>query len=436
MALYMLRWTAGILSTVTLFLMICLAFDIFHLRSLLYQNEQTYGPAYTKEDFQTIRTNHTRTTKESVDEQGFVLAFAFFEQFSNALKNLLSLAAFAKTVNRKVVVPYVMESKFVGVKQGVHTKPLSQYLDVNEFNKKLFEVNYSTLVKWETFHRRCNGKLQLLVKVLYDIDDSEEVINYEFNRSGVVTVKCPFSELQTNLRGMQVEKRACIHPKALEFPEVLEKQLFKGCTCLGFTRWRASLPPGKRKKLSKTDVDFFNETLKQIAQDFVAKKLGDNFISVHIRSESVMKSSEGNLTVLKSCFDMLGWQVKTAKNQSQMKVFLATDFSEFGSDSPAGLPARKRAKSLYGYLNKTLVQPIAFDPSRYNLSDRASIAIIEANILASGQQVFFLGGRGFQMWVESLFLKQNNNATDQVFYICIYRNGNLIKVPGHKNKGD
>ena len=127
---------------------------------------------------------------------------------------------------------------------------------------------------------------------------------------------------------------------------------------------------------------------------------------------------------------MLGRQVSTAKKQSQMKkVFLATDFSEFGSDSPAGLPARKNAKSLYGYLNKTLVQPIVFDPSRYSLSDRSSIAIIETNILASAQKLFFVGGGGFQSWVKSVFQKQNNNATDRVFYICIHHDGNLIKVP-------
>ena len=247
MALYVLRWTAAILSSVTLFLIICLVFDeVFHLRGFLYQKAQIYDPANTNLGFLKRRTKLTRnnqitplkTSEANGNKFGLLMAFAFSEQFSSALENLMSLAAFAKTVNRKAVVPYVMESKFVGVKQSVNTKPLSQYIDVNEFNKKLFEANYSTLVKWETFQRRCNGKLQLLVKVLYDIDDSETLFNDEFNRSGVVTVKCPFSALQTNFRGIQVEKRACIYPKALEFPGEIEKHLFKGCSCLGFTDWK------------------------------------------------------------------------------------------------------------------------------------------------------------------------------------------------------
>ena len=165
-----------------------------------------------------------------------------------------------------------------------------------------------------------------------------------------------------------------------------------------------------KRPLSFGNVDaFFNVKLKHIAQDFIARNLRPDFVSVHIRAESILFHG-GNIDLVVKCMLKLSAAVKMMTNSmaSELKVFLATDFSEFGSSSRSA-SLRKNAKSLMELLKKNLNPITQFQPNYYSLSDYGAVAIVEMDILASGRRLFVLGGGSFQDWIRQQFLKRNNN---------------------------
>ena len=65
-----------------------------------------------------------------------------------------------------------------------------------------------------------------------------------------------------------------------------------------------------------------------------------------------------------------------------------------------------------------LENPTFFDPKVYHLVDRGSVAIVEMNILASGSQIFSVGGGSFQHWIRNFFAQKHNNSFSNVPCQC------------------
>ena len=158
---------------------------------------------------------------------------------------------------------------------------------------------------------------------------------------------------------------------------------------------------------------FFTAKRLRLARDFIAQKLTSNFISVHIRTEKIL-SAGGNIPAVKRCLFNLR---KRLQNTIQVAIvpspiFLATDFTAFGSSSKKAIRARKYAKSFIEILLP--LRPIVFRPSEYKIVDRGAVAIVEMNILASGRRLFVLGGESFQLWMTNQFLTKNKNDQSKV----------------------
>lgn len=155
----------------------------------------------------------------------------------------------------------------------------------------------------------------------------------------------------------------------------------------------------------------------QIAREFVSNHLGNNFISVHIRSEWILRDNNANSSCLIECAQQLKAKFQVAKSETGAnKVFLATDFTKFGSSSYGVKPAQERSKELQEVLYKILENPKTFDPEATGLSDRGSIAIVEMRILTFGKTLFLLGGGKFEKWMESMFQHRNNNTAVEICY--------------------
>ena len=84
--------------------------------------------------------------------------------------------------------------------------------------------------------------------------------------------------------------------------ETFRKNVVKDSPCVGIVEWRGngtltkfralfSLPKNIHRPLSRNDVSFFSEKLLEIANDFISNNLGSDYISVHIRSEWILKPS-------------------------------------------------------------------------------------------------------------------------------------------------
>ena len=98
------------------------------------------------------------------------------------------------------------------------------------------------------------------------------------------------------------------------------------------------------------------------------------------------------------------------------KIFLATDFSKFGSKSNTIRPAQNNSEMLLKYLHKLLKNPRVFDLRTVNLSDRGSIAIVGMKILSAGKKLFLVGGGNFEDWIKYKFEKVGDNVAEKICY--------------------
>ena len=366
----------------------------------------------------------------------FYMAFSYSEQLSKATENLIALTALAVYSGRNVVVPFVNNSMFMAKSclKG-ETQTLALYYNLSAFNSKLRSRGYSTLVSWESFQDVCQGKLDLLLHFFYG-----ETASLRQKRKGMQSLFFPCSgrrQHQGFFGGFKITRTVCVDVAILRSLEKFHSKVINDSPCVGIVEWRGNgtltsfrakfpLPLRIHRPLTRNDCSsFFNETLLKIARDFKSNSLASNYISVHIRSEMILKRSKGSILALLQCFkeiqahiqNFLGPNQKHREGKNE-KTFVAVDFSASGSKSFGVLPARNAASSLAMLLNELLDNPVFFQPHVYNLFDGGSVAIVEMSILASGRQVFLAGGGSFQGWIKKQFAKQNKKGYAKVHSLC------------------
>ena len=369
---------------------------------------------------------------ESVREK-FFIAFSFGDQLSRATESLLALAALARYGNRSVAVPFVKDSMFSGTKlekNGRNAGTLSQYFDLKALNIKLNSYGYGLLKEWKHFQKNCNQSLDVLLDV-FTLDYRPRVLlsntqRQLLNKTGWTPCRSNLQQTGDNFRGFNIKQKICIDPEILTSVQQLESDVLRGSSCVGFVKWRGvgsgrcHFPLSSDKIPSPFSVRHevpFSRELVQVAQEFAVKHLGNNYISVHIRSEWVLREHESKITYLLECFRQLGSRIQNTKQKSGLeKIFLATDFSRFGSKSYTIRPAQNNSEMLLKYLHKLLKNPHVFDPRTVDLSDRGSIAIVEMKILSAGKKLFLVGGGNFEDWIKYQFEKVGDNVAEKICY--------------------
>ena len=340
------------------------------------------------------------------------LAFFYWEQLTMATNNLLHLTALAVQGGRQVVVPFVKNSQFIGVPTWQRHQlynTLGLYYNVTALNESLRSHGYGTLINWEGFQDVCKGKLDVLIYFYYPKRTS----------SGSTYAPCKLNH-ENVLFGIKIGRRICVNAHAFHSVQRFEDEVLKRLPCVGFREWRGTSKTKSfrthlyieslvDKVLSYPDMtSFLNAKLLRVAQDFLVEKLTSNFISVHIRTEHMLTDGK-NISAVESCLVKVRNRVQSTISAGVTvplpSIFLATDFTSFGSSTSTVIPARKHAESFIKILLP--LRPIVFQPSEYNV-DRGTVAIVEMNILASGRRLFLLGGGSFQ------FLTKNNNDRRKV----------------------
>ena len=387
------------------------------------------------------RTRETRSitrlkkhlATESVREK-FFIAFSFGDQLTRATENLLALAALARYGNRSVALPFVKDSMFYGTKldqNASNAGTLSRYFDLKALNQKLDSYGYGLLQGWRRFQQSCNQKLDVLLNVLTLEGRSHRPILSNTQRqllkkTGWTPCTSNLQQTGDRFKGFNIDQTICVDPEILTSVQQLESHVLRGSSCVGFVEWRGVGNGRCHFLLSSDKVPSpfsvrhevpFSRKLVQVAQEFAAKQLGNNYISVHIRSEWVLRRHESNITYLFECFRQLSSRIQNIKQNTGLeKIFLATDFSRFGSKSQTIRPAQEKSEILLKYLDKLLENLYAFDPRTVKLSDRGSIAIVEMNILSAGKKLFLVGGGNFEDWIKDQFEKVNDNVAEKICY--------------------
>ena len=83
----------------------------------------------------------------------------------------------------------------------------------------------------------------------------------------------------------------------------------------------------------------------EIVDDFINKTLGSNYISLHIRTERILKRSNGNFTTLVNCIKKQASLIKNirARHPNYNKLFVAVDFTALGLQSTDVSEASRKA---------------------------------------------------------------------------------------------
>lgn len=344
------------------------------------------------------------------------IAFSYYEQLTMATSNFLELTALAAYGGRQVVLPFVKDSFYHGVPTEEVFETLSLYYNVSALNRTLRSRGHGTLISWKEFEGICQGKLDVLVHF-----NVTKVPKYKTYNGTATVFSCNAPHRNTS-RGFKVERTICMNVFAVDSVAKFENDVIESLPCVGFAIWKGSRREFQNR--ARFDVreavqdpmhvfdaaNFFSSRLLHIARDFIEKRLGSFFVSVHIRAEKIatFKKNINGSAAVKKCISELATLVQGYKNASRVPIplFLATDFADMGSSSGGVKDVRKNAKSLMKILAP--LKPIIFQPSTYNLTDRGAVAIVEMNIIVSGKRLFVAGGGSFQEWQVDAFLNKTN----------------------------
>ncbi|KAJ7390446.1 hypothetical protein OS493_025146 [Desmophyllum pertusum] len=373
--------------------------------------------------------NHTTVNMhQTTKATKFFIAFSFGDQLTRATESLLTLAAVAKYADRHVVVPFVKNSSFYGTKLDQNTGTLSRYFDLKELNRKLDSYEYGLLTDWEHFQKHCNQRLDVLLVMLYVDKTTNHSIRLSNSQRQLLEETGWTAGLHTlnRFKGFYINQTIYINPEILTSLQQLEDDVLRGSSCVGFRVWRGignnrshfPIPSNKaRSPFSIRHEVPFNRDLLRFAHEFATKRLGQNYISVHIRTEWVLHEHGSSMTYLYECLQQLGSRVQVTKEKTGLKkIFLATDFSRFGSKSFTVREAQEKSEILVEYLGRMLGNHETFNPDTVELSDRGSIAIVELSILSAGKKLFLVGGGNFEDWMKNKFEKGGNNIAEKICY--------------------
>ena len=368
----------------------------------------------------------------------FVFVFRYYEQLGMTTNNLLALASFGKFERREVVAPFVNNSRMSGLSGGVshHQRkqsvinfaPLNFYYDMDHFNTQLRTRGYSTFTNLQDFATSCNKRINVLVHFLYrdstsmqqmtswyGLQEREARFVYRQARANSGWIQCPFikkSKLARQL-GFKISSYICVDPEIIKAMDELEKKVLRQCACLGIVLWKGNgtnrshfpLHPLIKTPIRLSDLRF-NSGLLQIATKFVKKYLREDFIAVHVRAERHYLWKGINVTM--RCLRKLAKRVQEAQMRYKIpKVFLATDLTDYGSDTLINEGSDSERTFLLRYLLKSLNRPVQFTPAGF-LYDTGAIAIIEMHIVAAGSRLFTLGSGNFQNWIVDLFQQRHD----------------------------
>jgi len=429
---------------------------------IIYQSHKESAKSAKKNynnNINTININNENTKKKK-----YIFSLRYYEQLSKATKNLLSLVSLATHYDRHVVMPYVNNSRFSGLRLGATLSRyleimrsniteeqyigqkfgrLDSYFDLEHLQNKLRENKYTELETFQNFRKDCQ-ELDVVVHFLYadkqtdnelprwyktSFEQYQSIKAQAASNNGVI--ECHLLKkirFDAFLRNVKVKKYLCVDPEIITTAVELEKLVFKGSQCIGILSWKGNGnkrthfddPPTALKQLSPSDLKH-NKRLINIAYQYIREVIKRPFISVHVRSERNLLWK--SVDKVKYCITKLGDKIKDRKRKfSLKKIFVANDLEDTGSGTLKSNANESDRISLRNHLYRTLDSPFKLDPTKYKLHDRGEIAIVEMHILSMGESLFTVGEGNFQEWIIDLFLLHNAEDRSLIYKVCDINN--------------
>lgn len=396
---------------------------------------------------------HKRAKAETQLKYLFVLHH--YEQLAKTTENLLQLAAAAKTIGRVIVEPFVRDSRMCGLRTGWFGEPRSQsrlfhplslYFNVPLMNSALAKSGYSTMVKFETYKNRCAADVAEtnMVHFVYSDQDIEVTTRKWFNLSAhdyaaIVNklkargwCECSFIDrglnISTRIGDVRLGRQICVDSERIKNLAVFENEILLNRKCVVIVHWRGIgrnrthfEPAGhvntREVVHSLRHSDFILQGVEKFLKD--VGFISEPYLAIHIRSERQIQWY--GVDRLIKCVEVLITIALKIKRQYRLnKVFLATDFSAFGSDTLFQYSSQntkelaKKLKTIQNTLEKKLT-PIQFSPTAKGslVKDKGVVAITEMNVLYGGSHLITIGSGTFQQWIVDVFIDRHSKENEQ-----------------------
>ncbi|XP_078354455.1 uncharacterized protein LOC144639071 [Oculina patagonica] len=383
----------------------------------------------------------------------FLFVLHHYEQLSKTTENFLQLAAVAKQIGRVIVEPFVRDSRMCGLPYGWSGQvrnesqrfhPLSVYFDVKYMNNLLKRYHYAQMVKLETFKHECRSSVAntTLLHFMYNDQAKEEMKKwYKISTAAYQNIetaikkhgwcKCNFIDhglgFSKRIGDLKAGRQICIDARKIKSLQGFQTEILKQDKCTAIIHWRGL---GKNRSQFKPEVNTDSHKLVHLLRagklvldqaKRIADSIGQEYISIHVRSErQIQWYSVERLT---QCLEALVEKVATLKQKHKInKVFLSSDFTQFGSDTLHSFTARNstitnKIKQIQRFLSQTL-KATTYKPRKDNplLTDSGVVALTEMNVLIGGSHLVTVGSGTFQEWIVDAFVESKSMTKKQNYW--------------------
>jgi hypothetical protein len=275
---------------------------------------------YTELDFPKI-IDISKTIGRNPSKKYAYVHHQYNDQLSKNTRAFISLCAQAGTTGRKVVRPFVKQTKLSSDESWFL---LETYYDVKYLDSLLAAVDYATLVDMAEYLKECPSNSPDHVSV-YFIDNSQASMGFttatlrlkEDYYKAILknTTQKGWTECSFVDRAMKRTpgKQYCVNGDIIKDWKEFEKDIVKNEKCLNIYLWRGIDGVTYRLKFSEYNMKFSSidvtyalrpgQPVVNEVERFAKDALDENYIAVYVRSEFMLRGSSMNY--LRKCVDLV-----------------------------------------------------------------------------------------------------------------------------------
>jgi hypothetical protein len=247
--------------------------------------------------------------------------YQYNDQLSTNTRSFLSLCAQAGRTGRKVVRPFVKQTKLSSDQSWFL---FETYYDVKQLDGLLAAAGYATLVDTAEYLKECPPNSPDHVSVHF-IDNSQSSMGFtkanlrlkEDYYKAIVknTTQKGWTECAFLDRAMKRTpgKQFCVNGDIIKDWKVFEKDIVKNDKCLNIFIWRGIEDHVYRLKFSEDGMKYSSIDLAYAlrpgqpvineVERFAKEALAENYIAVYVRSEFMLR--EFSMDYLRNCIDLV-----------------------------------------------------------------------------------------------------------------------------------
>ena len=398
--------------------------------------------------------NKTITPQRPFSKYLFILGH--YEQLGKTTINFLHAGYLAAKMGRNLVIPYVRNSRYCGLRAGWTGQkrkksreflPMSNYFDMASVHQIFREEKLSPLISLDKFREVCGSKdkkvafvtffhdIQLLESIRYlSISRPEYKQMLKNMQAGAGWQDCSFIEdrIHTGPRigGINIGPQLCVNAEQVTDINFLENSILNNTECVAVHLWRGV---GHQRTHFNVSLNLENSsylsrlTLSKVVIDetnkFILKHFGtDDFLSIQVRSERQL--SWYSLRKFQKCMDLVIKVAKIILEKKQIKhVFVSSDLDSHGSDQMVQLLNASTLLAARQYYESKVssLKSVTFKPNRhrdYIHNDSGYVALAQMNIISRSVHLITLGDGTFQRWLIASFKKQKKNHDWSITRAC------------------